>query len=430
MIATLLRVFWISLRRDRVVWVLTFVVPVIFYSVFAIIFGGMGRNATPKVDVAVVDLDRSSFSRSLVEALQKEDSLKVQAAAKPEAGGEPLTREQAEKMVRSGDVSAAIILPEGIGTSFGKFDGDRPSVEILADTSDPVAPQMVGGLLQKVVMTGAPDSFMEAGIEQFARWGGGLTAAQKKAVADWQEQLKKMKEQKNEPGEKADNPGTAGFGLLPVKTVDLLGESKANPMITFYAAATAVMFLLFMAANAAGGAFLEEVENGTLDRLLSSHLTMNQLIIGKWLGIALLGMLQVTVMFIWGSIVFHLELWTVRHLIGFVLMTTATAAAGAALGMVLATAARSRGQLTGISTTVILLMSALGGSMFPRIAMSESLQKIGLVTFNAWALDGYTKVFWREAPIWQLWPQLLVLVSCTLVFLAVSRVLAGRWEAV
>ena len=43
-------------------------------------------------------------------------------------------------------------------------------------------------------------------------------------------------------------------------------------------------------------------------------------------------------------------------------------------------------------------MSALGGSMFPRFLMSATMQKIGLVTFNAWALDGYMKVFWRGAP--------------------------------
>ena len=56
-------------------------------------------------------------------------------------------------------------------------------------------------------------------------------------------------------------------------------------------------------------------------------------------------------------------------------------------------------------------MSALGGSMFPRFLMSETMQRIGLVTFNAWALDGYLKVFWRDAPIWELWPQVAVLAG-------------------
>ena len=38
--------------------------------------------------------------------------------------------------------------------------------------------------------------------------------------------------------------------------------------------------------------------------------------------------------------------------------------------------------------------------MFPRFAMSEGLQTAGLFTFNAWALDGYQKVFWRDAHLW------------------------------
>jgi ABC-2 type transport system permease protein len=60
--------------------------------------------------------------------------------------------------------------------------------------------------------------------------------------------------------------------------------------------------------------------------------------------------------------------------------------------------------------------------------MSETMQKFGLVTFNAWALDGYLKVFWRDAPVWQLWPQVLVLVTLTTVFLTLARTFARRWE--
>ena len=106
-------------------------------------------------------------------------------------------------------------------------------------------------------------------------------------------------------------------------------------------------------------------------------------------------------------------------------MTIVTAGAAAALGLVLATLARSRGQLSGFSTILILTMSALGGSMFPRFLMSETMQKIGLVTFNAWALDGYLKVFWRDAPVWQLWPQLAVLVALTAAFLGMARCSRG-----
>jgi ABC-2 type transport system permease protein len=132
-------------------------------------------------------------------------------------------------------------------------------------------------------------------------------------------------------------------------------------------------------------------------------------------------------MFSWGQLVFGLPL--LSHLPGFAVMTVVTALAAAALALALATLARSRAQLSGFSTILILTMSALGGSMFPRFLMSESMQKVGLLTFNAWALDGYLKVFWRQAAVWELWPQVLVLVGLTVVFLGIARVLAKRWEA-
>jgi ABC-2 type transport system permease protein len=74
------------------------------------------------------------------------------------------------------------------------------------------------------------------------------------------------------------------------------------------------------------------------------------------------------------------------------------------------------------------MMSALGGSMFPRFQMTDAMQRLGLLTFNAWALDGYVKVFWRNAPVAELWPQVLALVLMGAAFLVVARQLARRWE--
>jgi ABC-2 type transport system permease protein len=153
---------------------------------------------------------------------------------------------------------------------------------------------------------------------------------------------------------------------------------------------------------------------------------MSGLLLGKWIFLSLLGCLQLTVMFLWGRVAFGLPLFS--HVPGFAVMTIVTALAAAALGLVLATLARTRAQLSGFSTILILTMSALGGSMFPRFLMSETMQKVGLVTFNAWALDGYLKVFWRDAPLWQLWPQVLVLAGLAVVFMAAARLIARRWE--
>ena len=66
--------------------------------------------------------------------------------------------------------------------------------------------------------------------------------------------------------------------------------------------------------------------------------------------------------------------------------------------------------------------------MFPRFLMPESLRELGLLTFNAWALDAYQKVLWYDAPVPELWPQLAVLSALTLVFFALAGGLARRWR--
>jgi ABC-2 type transport system permease protein len=418
---TLLRIGWTNLKRDRIAQALTFLLPIIFFSIFATVFGGQGGPQTSRIRVAVVDEDGSDLSRRMVAALQQESSLRIRLSVDERADGAPLDRPAAERLVRNGDLSVAVVIPKGLGEAFGQSGfGGGPPVKLLADPSDPIAPNMVGGLLQKVTMTAAPDLLAQGGIRQFEMYAGGLTPQQRAAVDQWIPQLK------------SGGGGSAGGGTgvgLNVEVVDLMREqSQRGSLISFYAAGTGVMFLLFSMVGAAGSVILDEVESGTFERLLSTNIGMRGILLGKWAFLTLVGIAQLTIMFLWGRVAFGLPLFS--HLPGFFVMTTVTAAAGAALALVLATLARSRSQLSGLSTILILTMSALGGSMFPRFLMSETMQSVGLLTFNAWALDGYLKVFWRNAAVWQLWPQVAVLLGLTVVFLSAARVFARRWEAV
>ena len=85
--------------------------------------------------------------------------------------------------------------------------------------------------------------------------------------------------------------------------------------------------------------------------------------------------------------------------------------------------------MVALSNLSILAMSAIGGSMFPRFLMPELMQKFGLLTINAWAIDGFQKVFWREEPTSHLVPQVAVLIGIAIVLFAAARRLARKWEA-
>ena len=421
MISTLLRIGFINLRRDRVVQALTFLLPIMFFSIFATVFGSQ-RDVTDRIVVAVADEEQSDYSKRLVKALQAEAGLRIQTTTERDGSGAQLTRQTAEALIKGGTYSVAIVLPKGFSEGRNVFQPDpaQPKIQLLADVSDPVAPQMVLGLLQKVSFTAAPDMLAADGMGMLEKYGGPLTPQQRESMATWQ----KMLADRTASG--ADASGAGGFTGVPVEMVNVMqpgGDSA--PTVSFYAAGIGVMFLLF-SCSGAGGALLDEEESGTLGRLIGSRLGMTGVLAGKWLFLVIMGVLQLTVMFVWGALVFGLPLWT--HLPGFFVMTIVTACAAAAFGLVLATLSRSRAQLSGIATIVILAMSAVGGSMFPRFLMSEGMQQMGLVTFNAWALDGYLKVFWREASIIELWPQVLVLSGLCAVFLAGARYFARRWE--
>jgi ABC-2 type transport system permease protein len=451
MIRTLMRISWLNLKRDRIALVLTFVLPVVFFTIFAWIFGNMGSGGgSGERSVIVVDEDQTEISGRFVQAIDDQPSLKIITA--PRATEEnpdpaPYTRETATAAVRAGDYSVAIVVPGGFGEQFGAFADEGEPVELIYDASNPYARFSTAGLLQAAAMTTAPDILMERGVGYLGQYGGGLTPQQQEAVDSFRPYLRGEQPWEELTGEEEDAGGAgaagngeddgssaaAGFaGLVDIKATDVRGEEY--DIVAYYAAGVSVMFLLFSMAGA-GGSILEEEETGTLERLLSSNVSMGKLLASNWLFFAALGFVQVAVMFIWAAIFFDLELLTVKRLVGCVVMTVATCAAAAAFGIIFATACRSRAQLGGLSTIVILIMSALGGSMVPKFAAPAVFYVTGLFTFNGWALDGYLKVFWHDDPtaglaeaLWKLAPQLAVLIGMTIVFLFVARLLARRWE--
>jgi ABC-2 type transport system permease protein len=433
LIVSIVRTAMVSLRRDRGALALSFILPVAFFSIFAVIFGGR-RNTTPKITLIVVDQDRSSASQRLIEGLASEGSLVVNRRPTPKKGApQPdYTATSAEVAVKAGTAPVALIIPPGFGEnpiSFGN-DQNRPTIQLLKDSSDMVASQMIAGLLQKVAMTSMPDVMAEQGSKYMDRYAGGLTPEQRKKMKTSLDEFRRRDsahrtDTATNGGESTSHAELSNGGIVPVKTRDVVGENKDNPMVSFYAAAIGVMFLLFT-ASAAAGSLLDEADNGTLDRVLSSRVTMTSLLAGKLAFSTLLAFSQLVLMFVWAWAVFKLDL--MAHISGFVVMGVSTAFAVGAFGMLLASVCRTRAQLGALSTLVILIMSSIGGSMFPRFLMPEAMQKAGLLTINAWAIDGFTKVFWRDEPLSHLWPQVCVLFGVGVVLFAIARKLAQRWE--
>jgi ABC-2 type transport system permease protein len=418
----------LALRRDRAAFVLSFILPLAFFSIFAVIFGGQ-HDTTPRVKVILVDEDKSEASRDLVRGLSRESSLIVATHPEPSGKNAPVppdyTATTAEAAVKAGDAPVALVIPSGFGqhpVGFGP-DSKAAPIQLLNDSSDMIAPQVVSGMLQKAAFTSMPAVMAQQGFQYSERYLGFFTPDQRAKMQSSLDELKKI--QSNQENSPSTDSSAFSASIIAVNTRSVVGDNKHNSMISFYAAAIGVMFLLFTASGSAG-ALLDEAESGALDRVLSSRITMTRLLAGKLFYNTVLAFIQLVAMFLWGWAVFKLDFFS--HLAGFTVMGLATAFAVAAFGLLLASACHTRAQLGALSTLLILIMSSIGGSMFPRYLMPENIQKAGLLTLNAWAIDGFTKVFWRNLPVTSLGPQVGVLLGAGIVLFLVARRVARRWE--
>ena len=380
---TIFRLGWLHLRRDRVALLLTFALPIVFFSIFAAVFGDLDTRHLETLEADLVLEDPGPEGESFAELLEREPALSLH---RPTSRSGADARQATADRIRRQEVDVGIVVPAGFAARMADPESEAQPIQILTDSANPLVGELASGILGMVTIRFA--------LEQMAD---------------------------------EDEAGAEELLESPFEIVieDVIGSPSDKSAVAFFSAGIGVMFLLF-AVSGRSGILIDEKESGVLRRILASRLGLGQLLLGHWSFLAVLGFVQVTVMFVWGWAVFGLDLWTPQHLAGFVLMTAVSAAAAAAFGLFLASLCRTRVQLNGVSAVVILVMSALGGSMFPRYLMPEGLKKLGLLTFNAWALDGYQKVFWYETGLADLRPQVLLLSAVTVAFLLITRILASR----
>jgi ABC-2 type transport system permease protein len=175
--------------------------------------------------------------------------------------------------------------------------------------------------------------------------------------------------------------------------------------------------LLFSVAGV-GTSILEEKENGTINRLLYSPLKGSTILYGKMLFAFFISIIQLTAMFLFAGLIFNMDLSV--NIPGLILMIIATSFAVSSLGIFLAAVAKTRQQAQNLSTIIILVMSAIGGSMIPLFIMPSILQKIALLSVNYWGIQGFYDIFWRALPLEAILPKILILMSIGIIMTLAS----------
>ena len=351
--------------KDRTGLITLIFVPLMLTFIFGSVMGGGER----RIPVAVADLDRSAQSAEIVAALD-ETSYQITKTGENEAAA----------MASSGE-AAAVVIPKGFAADV--LGGVDTKVRILKDprsTSSIAIVEAVTGRVQRVAANAATIRIVQAAFrDASAATGAHYTPAPPADIYSYSDRLWSP-----------DPP--LSVSDVPVTVSKVRGSATQAMGFQQYSMGFTLMFMMFMGLGSAGG-FLDEREQGTLARLLTTPTSRTELVAGKVLGIYVTVLFEAVIMVGFGALVFNVP-WGDDPL-GVVMIVATFGLATTGLGVMISTLVRTRGQVSAMSAVLATALSMLGGSYWPLDIVSPAMRTIALMTPTGWAMTGLTDVVVR-----------------------------------
>lgn len=224
----------------------------------------------------------------------------------------------------------------------------------------------------------------------------------------------------------ADQSGTSQED--PFITLSAMGDSgiisgTTDKSVTYYIGATAILFLMFAAMQGASIS-IDERRSGISERLMVGPKGALAMLTGKFLFLTFIGIAQVSVIILVAALFFKVQV--LPHLLALAFISVGTAMLSSGLALFLASLCGSQTQMHTVSTFLVLLFSAIGGSMVPRFMMPSWLQDIGVITPNYWVIEGYYGILARGQSVLSLWSVFGVILGVSLVLLIAAAMISHK----
>jgi ABC-2 type transport system permease protein len=205
----------------------------------------------------------------------------------------------------------------------------------------------------------------------------------------------------------------------PVVKVKETTVGSSPNMVNQFLPGVVNMFVLF-AITMSARAIIEEKKKGTLERLLTTRLSVSQLFFGKYMASISRGLIQTIILLALAYAVF--QIFTPLSFLECIAIAVLFAAASSALGLVIATIARSEDAATWISVFFTMAMVMLGGTFFeiPDGSVLYTLSRFSIITY---ANDAFRTIIAEGGSLSELGLEMGVMAGVLVIGLALSRTL-------
>ncbi len=416
---------------DPVAIGLAFIVPLVMIMVFGFVFGGAGEDPISELRVLAVNRDEGPGGSRLIAALDRMDELDMRTRLRNDTTA--VDSVKAYQLVRDGAFSVALIIPEDFSAS---VKSGILKAYVLEDPRDPVTAGVLVGLLQKqsfetfpmLMPTAMMSGLMEVEPLPASAFNKDLRRAlEKNFDVRFPDSIRGFADLIPEDMMFGDTAATADTGAFSMGEMfdkvnritreQVVGQDVVNPGIAQSTAGTAVMFMLF-GVGAIAASLLREMHTGTAQRLLLSGARSGEILLSKSMYAVIMGTIQLTIMMLYGWLIFDLQVFENPEALLLMIVVTATAMSG--VGLLISALARTEEQAAGLQVVIILSMSAIGGAMVPSFLIPEFIRTIAWVTPVHWAMQGFTDIFWRQNGIAGILTELAVLSGMAVLMIGVA----------
>lgn len=346
-----------QLRRDRITLAMIVGIPVMQLLLF-----GYAINLNLRhLDAGIADQANSAASRALVQDMVATGVIAPRAQA--------YTPDQLMEALRRGRISVGIVIPSDFERR--RYEG-REAVQVLVDGSDTVV-QSAAIQLAQVPLDTRPTSNTRPLRE------GSIASGQVSVISFYNPQRR------------------SAVNIVP----GLIGVILTMTLVMFTAVAV-----------------VRERERGNMELLIATPVSRSELMVGKVLPYAAIGLLQTTLVLLLGTWLFEVPIR--GSLVDVYLAAVLLVLANLALGLLISTRARSQFQAMQMTLFLFLPSILLSGFMFPFAGMPRPVQWLAEVLPLTHFLRLVRGIMLRGASLWELWPDALAL----LVFIVAMMTLA------
>ena len=380
----------LELTRNRMTFLFSLIMPIAFTILFGFAFSGVGDPPEdPRLPIGFMDQDGETISKELITLF--EGSTVFRLVKDPET-----TRADLEKQVADGDLAAAIIIPAGYGKA--AKSGKPLQLVTFFDPSTLSGMTIQSDILAAVnrLMNAVHTAKIVVGINPNAEFDTTLM----ESLNAW------------------ENPPVRVDDETPAPSQNDTG-SQANSF-TYTAPGMMLQFAIAGLLSAAQ-VMVNERKNRCLQRLLTTAASRMQILMGHYLAIVILLLVQFILLIVFGQLALNLDYF--QELIATLLVVLTAALCIGGLGLLIGVLAKTDEQAIMFSLIPMFILSALGGAWVPLEITGPTFSAFGHISPVAWALDGFENIIARGLGF-----DSVILPAAALVGYAILFLLLAIWR--